>query len=74
MEIITNSGQLGKNLRSLRLKRGLSQKALAKQCGVSVYRIRMTEAGTIRLFEAIYLDALCTALSTTLDELFSTNV
>ncbi len=74
MEFTTNSDQFGKNLRRIRLSRHMSQKELAKQCGVSVYRIRMTESGTIRLFEDIYLDALCTALHTTLDELFSTNV
>ncbi len=73
MDIRTTSDQLGKNLRRIRLRKELSQKALAKLCGVSVYRIRMTESGAIRFFEDIYLKALCTALNTDLGALFSTS-
>ncbi len=72
MTICLSSDQFGKNMRRLRLKQKLSQKALAEKCGVSVYRIRMTESGRIRQLEDVYFASLCDALKVTNDEFFST--
>lgn len=69
MEIIWSGPQLGQRIRYLRLKRKLSQKALAKAAGVSVYRIRFLESGKIREADALVFSALCQALDVEMEVL-----
>ncbi len=62
MVIVLNNDQFARNLRARRQKLRLSQKALAKQCGISVYRLRYMERGRIRDLEDVWMQALCDAL------------
>ncbi len=69
MVIVVNSSAFGEKLRSIRLKQRLSQKALARQCGISVYRLRRIEQGYIVDIEDAVMQALCAALGKRLEEL-----
>ena len=61
----------GIHLRQIRKQRKLSQRALAKAAGVSVYMLRGWERGTLELrLDEGRLMCLCSALGITLDNLF----
>lgn len=70
MEIIWSGPEIGQRIRTCRQKKKLSQKALAKAVGVSVYRIRLMEAGRIREGEAEMMMALSQTLGVEMDALF----
>ena len=63
MEIVWSGYEMGKKIRYYRTKQKLSQKALAKAVGVSVYRIRFMESGEIQEADARVFMALCQALN-----------
>lgn len=62
MEIVWSGPEMGRKIRYYRKKRKLSQKALAKMAGVSVYRIRLMESGEIQQADAGVFMEMCQAL------------
>lgn len=70
MVIVWSGPEIGQRIRTYRQKKKLSQKALAKTVGVSVYRIRLMEAGRIREAEAELMMALCQTLGVEMEKLF----
>lgn len=73
MDIVWSGPQMGQRIRRLRQKKKLSQKALAKMVGVSVYRIRLMEAGRIVEADAVVFAALCQALDVEMEILTNLN-
>lgn len=69
MDIVWSGPELGRRIRSYRQQRKLSQKALAKAAGVSVYCIRLLESGEIREADAGAFAALCQALDVEMEVL-----
>lgn len=74
MDIIWSGNEMGQKIRFYRLKRKLSQKALAKAVGVSVYRIRLMESGEIRESDATVFMALCQALNVEMEVMTNAEV
>lgn len=67
-EVATLRYEIGKRIRRFRQQRGLSQKALATQIGVSCGRVSNWEQGLNRP-DANILAAICDALQVSADEL-----
>lgn len=72
MILYANDPCFGARLRQIRRQQKLSQRALAKASGVSVYMLRGWERGTLELrLDEGRLTCLCAALEITLDDLFA---
>lgn len=69
MEIIWSSPEIGRRIRYYRTKRKLSQKALARMVGVSVYRIRLMESGRVMQADSLIFSALCHAFNVDMEVL-----
>ncbi len=70
MIVDLTGSDFAKNLAAARKKRGLSQKALAKQAGMGVYDLRNIERGiAYPILEYGVLCRLCAALRTSVEAL-----
>lgn len=69
MIIILNNDKFGKRLRTVRQKLGISRASLARECGISVYRLRRLENGEILEIENSLFQAICTVLARGVEEL-----
>ncbi len=73
MIIAVSSNQFGRRLRSARRKKGISQKNLAIQCGITLYRIRRIEQGLVLNMEEKLLQDLCQAVGSSAEQLIFTD-
>ncbi len=70
MEIVISNSQFGRNLRYLRIKRRITQKALAKLLGISTCSVRMMEYGTCEVtLTHQQMQLLCRELDVSVQEL-----
>ncbi len=74
MIVVANDGVFGKNIRCLRLKKHISQKALARELGISVRAVRLMEAGHLRELEYERLKVLYDILGTNVESILEENM
>ena len=64
MIIVTNDDRMGKNIRYLRQKQNLSQKALAESVGTACSVLDAIEQGTLLELDAQVFDKICKRFQT----------
>ena len=61
----------GRNISELRIKQGLSMRALAIKAGLSVSSVSKIERGIVKSIRPLSAQKICTALEVPFDTLFS---
>ena len=69
MMIHISDSPMGRNIRRLRRKKGISRLCLARLCGMKYWTLFRIETGILRELDYLYLKNLCTVRCTSVEEL-----